>query len=101
ALQPFEEVADRHLQRAGDLPESRGRDAVGAALVLLDLLESHAARHGELLLGQAEQTSPPAHALAQMEIDVVTHDEATPLGILARVVSARFAAGGASGMPFP
>ena len=50
-------IGGRNFQRLGQLPQPRGRDAVGAALVLLDLLEPHAHRAGQLLLGQAQQTT--------------------------------------------
>ena len=67
------EIADRHVQHLGELPDACRGDAVGAALVLLDLLEADADALGDLLLGQAEETAAAAQALAEMEIDVVAH----------------------------
>ena len=47
-FQAVEEVGHRRLQQAGGVVELAGADAVGAALVLLDLLEGDAQGVGEL-----------------------------------------------------
>ncbi len=73
------EIADRHFQRLGQLPQAGGRDAVGAALVFLDLLEADADRDGQLLLGQAQQAAAAAQALAQVKVDVVGHGPGFPM----------------------
>jgi Zn-dependent protease with chaperone function len=72
------EVADRHFQGLGQLPQPCGRDAVGAALVFLNLLEAYADRAGQLLLGQTQQTTAATQALAQMSVDVVAHGSLAP-----------------------
>src|SRR3984957_6358123 len=54
------EIAHRNLQRGGNPPEPGGGNAVGAALVLLDLLEAAPDHGGQLLLGQTQQTPAAA-----------------------------------------
>ena len=71
AGQALVEVADWHLQNLGQLPEACSRHAVGGAFVLLDLLEAHAARLCELLLGQAQQAAAAAQAAAKMGVNLV------------------------------
>src|SRR3546814_18114861 len=46
-LQPVEEVGHRHPPHASQMEQAAGEDAVGAAPVLLDLLEGHATRPGQ------------------------------------------------------
>src|SRR5690606_23945031 len=75
--QPVVEIGHRHLQRFGKLPQPCSGDAVGAALVFLDLLEADAAGASQLLLGQAEQAPAPAQPLAQVNVDLVAHGPRT------------------------
>src|SRR5690606_24006369 len=72
------EIADRRLQRLGQLPQAGGRDAVGAALVLLNLLEPYADAIAQLLLGQAQQAATAAQATTQVQVDLGGHDD-TPV----------------------
>ena len=55
-VQTFEEIADVDLEEAGDVPELRCRDAVGALFVLLDLLEGQSERAAQvaLVIAQAD-----------------------------------------------
>jgi hypothetical protein len=48
-----EQGGERHIERAGDLTEATRADAVGAVLVLLDLLERHPEMLPKVGLGQA------------------------------------------------
>lgn len=64
-----EEVGDRHVEDLGELKQTRGADAVGAALVLLDLLERQVDRVAELGLRHAEQGTALAHPGADMHVD--------------------------------
>src|SRR5512144_801772 len=63
----------RHLdaERLGDLEQVAGADAVGAALIFLDLLKSHTDRLAELRLADAQPDAPASDARADMLIDGV------------------------------
>ena len=50
----FIKIGDRRAQRAGDLKQSSGRNAIDAALIFMSLLISYPDHFGELLLGQAQ-----------------------------------------------
>lgn len=67
------EVANRDLEGLRQLPEPRSRNAVGAALVLLDLLKADPDRTSQLLLGEAEKPAAAAQTLAEMNVDIVSH----------------------------
>ena len=69
-LDVLEEVADLDPQRARDLVEPAGRDAVDAGLVLVRLLIGDADQLGHLLLGQAEHDPALADAQADVVVDV-------------------------------
>jgi hypothetical protein len=68
-----EEVLHRHVQRPRQFVKARGRDAVGTAFVLLDLLESHANLAREVLLGHAQKAAAAAKALAYVQIGFISH----------------------------
>ena len=65
--QALVEVLNSHAQNACDLQETARADAVGALLVLLNLLEGEA--EAELLLAEAEHHSAHSNAAAHMLID--------------------------------
>lgn len=64
-----EERAYRCAERPGDMCQHAGRDAVGAALVFLDLLEGDADRDGERLLGHADERALRADAQGDLQVD--------------------------------
>src|SRR5579883_717026 len=64
-----EEEGDRHLERLGEAEQGAGGDAVGAALVFLDLLKADASDLAEPLLAQAEHQPAQLHPRADMRID--------------------------------
>src|SRR5262249_8600750 len=66
--QAFEEEGDRRVERAGDLIELRSADAVGAALVLLHLLEGDAELRRQRLLADAEEATAHSDADADMKV---------------------------------
>ena len=57
-VQAFEEVGDRDFQDLGQMIEPGCPDAVGAALVFLDLLEGDAELFAQLLLAQIQKLTP-------------------------------------------
>src|SRR5215471_618672 len=63
-----EEVRHRHIENLGELVEPARTDAVGAALVLLNLLEGEPDGCSQLLLAHAEQRATLTHARADMNI---------------------------------
>src|SRR5690606_9242194 len=69
AVQAFEEVADVDLEEAGDVPELGRRDAVGALLVLLDLLKGPPERAAEVALVVAERQPLLADPPSDMPVD--------------------------------
>src|SRR5471030_511984 len=64
-----EKVGDRHVQHLREFEEPARSDAVGAALVLLNLLEGETDGCPELLLAHAEKSTPLAHTRTHMNID--------------------------------
>lgn len=66
---PFVEVADRDLERLGQLPQSSGRDTIRTTLILLNLLAADSTRNRELLLSQTQQTTTAANTLPQMQVN--------------------------------
>jgi hypothetical protein len=64
-----EEVRHRHVEHLGELIEPARTDAVGAALVLLDLLEGEPDGRPELLLAHSEKRAALTHARADMDIN--------------------------------
>src|SRR5690606_22205786 len=69
-LHILEEIADLDPQRARDLVQPAGRDAIDPGLVLVRLLVGHADQLGHLLLGQAEHDAALANAQAHVTVDV-------------------------------
>ena len=65
----FVKVGDRCAQRAGDLEQSSGRNAIDAALIFVSLLVGHADHLGKLLLGQAQHNATLANSRADMIVD--------------------------------
>src|SRR5262249_3997208 len=63
-----EKVRDRHAEDLGDALQAAGRDAIGALLVFLHLLERDADQVAELGLRQAALQAQRAHALADLGI---------------------------------
>src|SRR5881394_3915046 len=53
-----EEIGYRHIEHLGELEETARANAVGAALVLLNLLEGQADRCSEFLLAHAKKSAP-------------------------------------------
>src|SRR5690606_21309388 len=77
-FQTVVEIADRRFQRLGQLPQAGGRDAVGPALVLLDLLEADADLAGQLLLRQAQQAAAATQTASEVKVDVGGHGPKSP-----------------------
>src|SRR5689334_18488365 len=71
SIEAVKEVRDRDVQHLRELVQPARPDAVGAALVLLDLLERDADRLRELLLAHAEQGTAHAEPRADMDVDRV------------------------------
>src|SRR4029077_21040482 len=69
ALIRGKKVADRHLEDCGNLPQPRGADPVGAALVFLHLLKGEPEALRELLLVQAEQQTPGPDLAADIDVN--------------------------------
>ena len=65
------EVAYRHFQHFGQLPQAGRRHAVGRTLVFLDLLETDPAGASQLLLGEAQDPTPTPKPPTQMNIDAM------------------------------
>ncbi len=74
AREPVIEITHGHLESLGQLPEARSRDAVGAALVLLDLLKADPNGAGKHLLRNPNKVATPAKTLAEVNVDLVAHD---------------------------
>ena len=66
-------IRDWHLKGHGQLPDARGRHAVGTAFVFLDLLKPDPDLLRQLQLGQAKKTSAPPNAIAEMLINIAGH----------------------------
>jgi len=66
-----DEGGDGGFQLGGDLDQHRGRDPVGAALVLLNLLEGDPEGIGQLCLAEAQPTTANADARANRDVDWV------------------------------
>src|SRR6476661_4588774 len=64
-----EEIRHRHVEHLGELEQAARADAVGAALVLLDLLKGQADGRAELFLAHAEKGAALAHPRANMDIN--------------------------------
>ncbi len=69
-LQALEEVRRRHAQSLGDLEQGGGGDAVGAAFVLLHLLEADADGVAERGLGHLAPLTQHAHPRADQGVDL-------------------------------
>lgn len=65
---PFEEVADRCLKYLRKFKQAAGADAVGTALVFLDLLECQAKKFAKFLLGHAHDPTACAQTHANVDI---------------------------------
>src|SRR5258708_11908595 len=63
-----EEIGHRHIQYLGEFEQPARADAVGAALVLLDLLEGQADSGSNLRLTHSEEGATLAHARADVNI---------------------------------
>src|SRR5829696_6874997 len=63
-----EEVRNRHVEHLGELVKPARTDAVGAALVLLDLLEGEPDGRPELLLAHSQERAALTHARADMDV---------------------------------
>src|SRR5271165_44361 len=80
-----EEERHRDVQNAAQIMQAAGSDAIGAALVFLDLLKGQANRLSELFLAQAEHVATQSHARADMNVDrvrLVTLPATRPSGLL-------------------
>src|SRR5262249_55213134 len=53
----FVKIGDRCAQRAGDLKQSSGRNAIDATLIFMSLLIGHSDHFGESLLGQPQHNA--------------------------------------------
>src|SRR5690348_3948234 len=69
--QLFEKKRDRNVEHARQIVKPAGADAIGAALVFLNLLERQADRIAELFLTHPEKRAAQAHARAHMHVDRV------------------------------
>ena len=65
----FVKVGNRSTQRARNLEQPSGRDAIDAALVFVSLLIRHPDHLGELLLGQAQHDAAFADPASDMIVD--------------------------------
>src|SRR5262249_39950092 len=63
-----EEVRHRYIQHLGELIEAARPDAVGAALVFLNLLERESDGGPELFLADPEKRAALTHARADMDV---------------------------------
>ena len=61
-------IGDRRAQRAGDLKQSSGRNAIDAALIFMSLLTRYPDHFGESLLGQAHHNAALADPPADMVV---------------------------------
>ena len=86
AAQALEEVADVDLEEAGDVPELGRRNAVGALLVFLDLLEGQAQGPSEIALIIAQADALLAHPSAHMAVHRMGTVLALPLAIVHSVL---------------
>jgi len=66
---PLVEMADRRAQRAGNLEQPPGRNAIYPALVFVRLLIGDADHLGELLLREPQHDTALANARSDMVID--------------------------------
>jgi hypothetical protein len=64
----FIKIGDRRAQRAGDLKQSSGRNAIDAALIFMSLLTRYPDHFGESLLGQAHHNAALADPPADMVV---------------------------------
>jgi hypothetical protein len=65
----IEKERDRHLQYLRDLLKSAGTNAIGALLILLNLLKGEAERVAQLLLTHAQHHPAHAHPAADVLVD--------------------------------
>ena len=65
----FVEKVYRYVQHLADVPQVAGADAVVAAFVFLDLLQSQPQQGSELCLRIAEQGSAQTDAVADVDVD--------------------------------
>src|SRR5207302_9137948 len=68
AIGPGVEIGDRHVEHFRDLLQAAGRDAVGAGLVLLHLLERDVEHAAELGLRYAALEAQGPHAFGDFQI---------------------------------
>src|SRR3546814_15638182 len=68
-LEAVEEVGHVDMQALGDLEQAAGADAVGAGLVLLDLLVGNLQRVRQLLLGQAQLGATRTNPLSDILVN--------------------------------
>ena len=74
AREALEEIVhDSHSARSPRAEQPARRDAVGAALVFLDLLKANADLASQVLLGQAQQPATAAQPLADIDIHIRGH----------------------------
>eukprot|EP01100_Stratorugosa_tubuloviscum_P013633 TRINITY_DN6955_c0_g1_i1.p2 TRINITY_DN6955_c0_g1~~TRINITY_DN6955_c0_g1_i1.p2 ORF type:complete len:171 (+),score=-34.73 TRINITY_DN6955_c0_g1_i1:93-605(+) len=66
-----EEKADGNIQNTRKIEQTRSTDTIGAALVLLDLLEGQAQGFTQLFLAHAKQGTAQTHTGTHMHIDGV------------------------------
>jgi hypothetical protein len=65
-----EEELNRLVSRQSDLMQTTGADAIGAVLILLDLLVRHTNHFAELLLAHLGDTTGEAHTLTDEAVDI-------------------------------
>ena len=67
------EKRDRHIERAREIPQPRGRDAICTAFVLLNLLKTYTNALRELLLRHPQEPAAMTKALPNVQIDRTLH----------------------------
>src|SRR5690606_20183342 len=89
-LQPFEEIADVDAEEAGDVPQLGRRDAVGALLVFLHLLEGDPQGAAQFRLIITERNALFAHPPTDMSVHQMR--ALRPRSLVHHPPSSRFAA---------
>lgn len=73
AFKAFEEIGNRHIEDARDIPEAAGADAIHAGFVFLDLLELDPHLFAQLLLSHADHPAPLASPHSYMYVYRMLH----------------------------
>jgi hypothetical protein len=77
-VRAFEEERHRDIQHSREFEQLRRTDAIGAALVLPDLLEAHAHRGTDAALAHAKKGAPLAQEHSDMDVDGMKFRHSVP-----------------------